>query len=334
MNKDKPESRTPVASKGWAYATLLFLLAPLVGEFLLGNLPITWLWVLMVLAPLYGGGAILIRETARRWRLGWPGILLLGLAYALVEEAFVTQSLFNPDYVGLRLLDYGYIPAWGIGSWWTVFVLSIHVIWSTATPIALVEALSGKWRRQPWLGAWGLVATVALFVFGCVASALASEGAESFRASASQFIASGVATLVAVVLAVLLGRRFRPRHTLRREVPAPVKVGAAAFAVGSAFMLWAALMTWLPAAVNVVGMLLLIATGLLLLYRWGRSAAWTPRRELAFAGGFLCVYAWYGFVQIPSVGDVSPTVDAAGNAVFATGALVLLWWAWRKVEPV
>lgn len=68
----------------------LFFLAPLVGEFLLGNLPITWLWALLSLAPLYGGGARLIRETARRLRLGWPGMVLLGLVYAVVEEAFVT----------------------------------------------------------------------------------------------------------------------------------------------------------------------------------------------------------------------------------------------------
>ena len=76
----------------------LFLLAPLIGEFLLGNLPITWLGSLLVLAPLYGGGALLIREMARRFGLGWPSIILLGLAYAVIEEAFVTESLFNPHH--------------------------------------------------------------------------------------------------------------------------------------------------------------------------------------------------------------------------------------------
>ena len=104
---DRP--KTVLAAAG------LFLLAPLIGEFLLGNMPITWLWTLIVLAPLYGAGALLVRETAVRLGAGWPGIFLLGLAYGIVEEAYVDQSLFNPNFLGLRLLDYGFVPSLGIG---------------------------------------------------------------------------------------------------------------------------------------------------------------------------------------------------------------------------
>src|SRR4051795_6390812 len=94
-----------------ALAIGLFFLSPLVAEFLLGNLPITFLLAVVALAPMYGGGALLIREFARRRGLGWPSIVLLALAYGVLEEAFTTQSLFNPDYAGQRLLDYGYVPA-------------------------------------------------------------------------------------------------------------------------------------------------------------------------------------------------------------------------------
>ena len=52
----------------------LFFLAPLVAEFLLGDLPINLLGALLVLAPLYGGGALLIREVVRRTGGGWPNI--------------------------------------------------------------------------------------------------------------------------------------------------------------------------------------------------------------------------------------------------------------------
>ena len=44
----------------------LFFLGPLVAEFLLGDLPINLLGALVILAPLYGGGALLIREVVRR----------------------------------------------------------------------------------------------------------------------------------------------------------------------------------------------------------------------------------------------------------------------------
>jgi hypothetical protein len=52
---------------------------------------------LVVLAPMYGGGALLIREVVRRRGLGWPSIILLALACGVLEEGLITQSLFNPD---------------------------------------------------------------------------------------------------------------------------------------------------------------------------------------------------------------------------------------------
>ena len=66
----------------WPALGLLFV-APLVAEFLLGNLPIKLLPALVVLAPMYGGGALLIREAVRRTGRGWPSVLLLGMAYAI-----------------------------------------------------------------------------------------------------------------------------------------------------------------------------------------------------------------------------------------------------------
>ncbi len=56
------------------------------------------------MAPMYGGGAVIIREAARRAGKGWPTIFLLALAYAVIEEGLVCQTLFNPSYFGLDLL--------------------------------------------------------------------------------------------------------------------------------------------------------------------------------------------------------------------------------------
>src|SRR6185312_7023832 len=113
-----------------APALLLLVLAPLTAEFLLGDFSIRQIALLVALLPQYGGGALLIREVTRRTGRGWPTIVTLGLAYSLIEEGLNTQSLFNPNYVGAHLLDYGFIPALGTSLLWTVFVLSIHVVWS------------------------------------------------------------------------------------------------------------------------------------------------------------------------------------------------------------
>ncbi|OWY59162.1 hypothetical protein B7486_76060, partial [cyanobacterium TDX16] len=123
---------------------LLVLLAPLVAEFASGNLPISLLWLLLLYAPLYGGAAVLIRDVARRSRRPWTVIVLLGLAYGVAEEAFLSGSLFNPDYADLRLLDFGWIPALGMGAWWTVFVVVLHLVWSTCVPIVLAESVAGE----------------------------------------------------------------------------------------------------------------------------------------------------------------------------------------------
>ena len=87
-----------------APALALLVLSPLVAEFLLGDFSIRQFGLIVVLLPQYGGGALLVRETARRASKGWPSMILLALAYALIEEGFTTQSLFNPNYAGQRLL--------------------------------------------------------------------------------------------------------------------------------------------------------------------------------------------------------------------------------------
>ena len=313
----------------------LFLLAPLVGEFLLGNLPITWLWTLLTLAPLYGGGALLIRETIRRAGFGWPSMILLGLAYAVVEEAFVTESLFNPNYVGLRLLDYGYIPALGIGSWWTVFVLSLHTIWSTAVPIALIESLAGPARRTPWLGPIGLGVTALIFIAGCIVTSGFQEPAE-YGASAKQLVGSAAVVIGLVVLAVVLGRRTRARrpheNPARSTTCAPLTAGVTTLGAGSVFMGFVIVHNAIPAAVNVVGMLLLLAVVAATIARWSRAPDWSARHELAAAAGFMLTYVWYSFVQVPSVGETSPMVDLIGNVVFGLGAILLLMFAWRRLD--
>jgi hypothetical protein len=122
----------------------------------------TLLALTVLLAVVFVGAAVFIRDLGRRTARPWPVIFTLGLAYGVVEESFISFSLFNPDYAELRLLDFGWIPALGIGSWWTTFVVLLHAVWSICVPIALVEALAGDLADRPWLTrrglAWALLA--------------------------------------------------------------------------------------------------------------------------------------------------------------------------------
>ena len=299
----------------------LFLLAPLVAEFLLGNLPITALAALVLLAPLYGGGAVLIREAVRHTGRGWPSILILALAYGVLEEGIATMSLFNPNYVGLRLLDNGYIPQLGIGGPWTVLVLTLHVVWSISVPIATVEALVPPRRTTPWLGRLGLALTALLFLAGVAAMTALSIFQSQFVASIPQLVAS---VLVAAGLATVALVVVRPRAETHRapagEAPSPWLVGTAAFVVSSAFKLlpldWS---PWLYVSLA-LGLALLAVVGV---RNWSRRRGWGDAHRLALAAGPLLTYAWTAFPQ-PPVLPATPTEDLIGNAVFAIGALVLI----------
>jgi hypothetical protein len=79
----------------------LAFLAPLIGEYLLGNLSVRDLGALPLLALMYGGGALLIREVTRRAARGWGTVLVLGAAYGLVEAGIFDGSLFNPSFEGM-----------------------------------------------------------------------------------------------------------------------------------------------------------------------------------------------------------------------------------------
>jgi hypothetical protein len=131
-------------------ALILLLVAPFVGELLLGSSPWHLLRAYPALLPLhvalYGSGAVLIRELTRRTARGWPSLLLLALAYGLVEEGLGDLSLWNPDYQGLRLLDLASFA--GIGWFHWLHVLTMHVVWSMATSIALVEGLFPERARS------------------------------------------------------------------------------------------------------------------------------------------------------------------------------------------
>lgn len=305
----------------WKPAIALFFLAPLIGEFLLGNLPITFLPALIVLAPLYGGGALLVRELARHRGLGWPGIVLLALAYAVLEEGIITQSLFNPDYAGQRLLDFGWIPPLGMGSWWTVFVLSLHVIWSIAVPIALVETFSGT---RPWLSWKGLTVTSVLFVLGCLAVATVFNGTP-YMPSVPQL----VGTFVVIGVLVVIALRLAPLTAAEGQAPSTRMVAVVSFGGGALFWGGWFLFGSVPAFLLTAFYVVLLGSAAWLIVRWSRRQGWGERHVYALALGGILTYVWHGFVQPPVV-PTPPFVDLAGNVFFALVTLGLLLYTARR----
>jgi hypothetical protein len=308
----------------------LFFLAPLIAEYLLGDLPITLVGALIVLAPLYGGGALLIREIVRRSGRGWPTILTLALAYAILEEAFTTQTLFNPDYLHMHmgLLKPAYIAAFGMGGWWTVFVLTLHTVWSISVSIALVESLVPDRATTPWLKNTGLAVTAVLFTLGAIASTLIEIKQDHYISTRAQFIWSGVAFVAVALLAFMWPKRGQSSHRLPANAPNPWLVGALALAAASIFM--AVPNRWAWGAVGIYAALYLIMIGAVAI--WSRYADWGAMHRLALAGGAALAYAWHAFLQHPVVGNHSLVVARVGNVIFALALIALLWIAAHKIS--
>jgi hypothetical protein len=119
-------------------ALVLALIATLVPEVLFGSTPLAEPGRILVTMPLYAGGAVTVRELARRRRAGWLAIALLGVAYGLVEEGLAFASIFNPSMFSAGLVG-GRL--FGVNWTWTEWTLGYHAVWSISIPILLTERL-------------------------------------------------------------------------------------------------------------------------------------------------------------------------------------------------
>ena len=307
----------PTGFRRVAPAFVLFFLSPFVAEFLLGNISISAIAALIFLAPMYGGGALAVREIARRCGRGWATLVLLALAYGLIEEGIIIQTLFNPNYLGLHLLTEAYIPSLGIGGWWTPFVLTLHTVWSISVPIVIVEALFAARRETPWLGKTGLGVSILLFLIGGILIRMGTQKQGPFTASPLQLIsATGLVGLVTA-----LAFRFKKTAPSRTgAIPNPWVIGITTFLLGLGFMsAHAVLHEWTIVAAYVA--IYAIAVGLLA--TWSGRVGWSPLHTLAAGGGAMLTYACTAFPEDPVIG-AKGTVDLVGNTVFALIAIVLL----------
>lgn len=331
------DRRHHTRQRRWAPVLTLALIAPFIGEILLGDVALPMAAPMLVFfVPLYGAGALLVREFGRRLG-GWPSILLLAGAYAVIEEGLVTQSLFDPNYAGLRLLDEAPLPILGMGASWTVYVLSLHVIWSMGCSIAMVECLFPSRAREPWLRTPGLVGWGLTFLAGCALFALTTRLTSDYRTTWAQVLFCLVTAVVLALLAVRAGRRGHPRSPAART--------SAALSGGPVLVVWTAgvsliLCGIVATAVELGGwtsVVVTLAAGLAAVVAYLLSRGRVPEQarltaQFGVACGAVLVYAAHAFMLRPIVGTATATMDTAGDVTMAVIAVLLLVAAGRRVS--
>lgn len=320
--------------KSLGRALTLALLSAITAEFLLGD---QWLSgaaplgqqiaELVLYTAFYGSAAVLIREIARGAGRGWPSILLLAFAFGVIEEGFVDQSLFNPDFAGEHLLAYGFIPGLAIGGPWTIFVLTLHVIWSMGAPIAIAESLfprplAGRRVVAPqvqgrWLGVPGIVVACILYVVGGTAILFATVIGPGFAGTPWQYLTAAVVAAVAIVVALRLPR-MRPRGRGPFWWSLLTGLVATSLFVG-ADRLPRDVSPWLGCLV----LLLPLAAGAVL-------AAVLRLDVLGLATGAVLTYCWLGLVKALPLG-VLPAIE---QCVLVAAVIAVLVVAYRMRRHV
>ncbi len=134
-------------------AVFLVLLSPSIAELLSSSAPPSEFFdpiVFALLVGLYGFGALLIREYRVRNNLGYSSIIILGMAYGVLEEGIAVKSFFNPAWQDIGILgEYGRF--FGVNWIWAISLTIYHAIISILIPIAITETLFSDISNKIWV---------------------------------------------------------------------------------------------------------------------------------------------------------------------------------------
>jgi hypothetical protein len=308
-------------------ATALALLSPFMAEVLSGASPV----VLLLIPPfavldlcLYGCGALLIRELVVRWGRGWPSILALGVAFAMVEEGLVVASFTDPLAPPRR--DLG---GWGAGpdgtNWvWIPLLCVFHAVVSIALPILLVHLANPGRAGQRWLTDRRLAVVAALFLFGvALGRAVFSSGVfgEGYYARIEGW---QLAASLAAIAALSGLARLLPRQVLAARPGLPPAPGLIAVLSAAVFMVffvagWGGRELGLAPAVALgiaLGVVAISTAGLILV---SSRAGWSDRHRFAIPTGVAGFYV----ALSPALGPL--------NLLVGVGAGYGLWRGWRSL---
>jgi hypothetical protein len=314
----------------WAAVLTLYFLAPMLGEVFSFNTPP----LAFILDPgkfifepaLYGSGALLIREVARRRGLGWPAILVMGAAYGVLEEAVFSHSWFNASFAGLHSLAV-YGRAWDTSWVWAFGLTGFHAVFSVAIPILLTEAMYPRVAALPWLNQFWLRVIVVWFIFtvmlGTVLFGFVLSRDKGYTHPPQAYLLAIALVFVLFAIGALLRSRAQPRIV---ERPMPGLWSLRIFGGGmtlSFFFAFYGLSALQPfALISIGGMIATVAYSAWRVVRWSRSPGWGAEQRLALASGA------FGFWIV-----LSPLYYTTGLPLVALAFLLLLFWlAWRTAR--
>jgi hypothetical protein len=306
---------------------VLFFLAPAIGELLSGSSPPAEFFSpfgLTVLCLLYGGGAILVRELALRWGGGWRTVVLLGAAYAVIEEGLMVKSWFDPNWMDLGLLG-SYGRAAGVNWVWAAGLTLFHTIYSIGIPIGLTTLIFAEQRNAPWLRRRGLVILGVLFIADVVVGFL---WLTPYRPPALAYLLTLIGTALLIFLARRRARQLPTPEARPLGSPWRIALLGLGWAILLFFLLWALPGMGLPVVVVLASCALFAWGSLVLAARLERRGVFaSPVQILALASGALSFLILLAPLQ--ELDKTRPDNPAGMSLVGLAFAVFLMWIASR-----
>ncbi|HZK94744.1 MAG TPA: hypothetical protein VFC67_11095 [Prolixibacteraceae bacterium] len=300
----------------------LFILSPLIAELLFGSTPASRSFQLIFETFFYGSGVLLIREIARRRGLGWISIILLGIAFGIIEECILLQTAFNPNFLG-NDLTFG--RAGGVNWVWAEYIIGYHAIWSITIPILITELIFHSKSTRPWLSKTGIGITAVIYLLSCVAFYSTFVKMTGFTTSFVHYSIAGILALSLIVLSLWLPNKMSFKSF--PKTPSLFVIGVVAFA-GSAswlgffsllFKQGAGLSPWM---VELSGLLIVMILYFLISGCVRQNWNNTHRFSLAFGG--LMASMVFGLITLVQAGNQLDIICQMIFILITTVLMVLL----------
>lgn len=294
---------------------LLLFLPGFTAEVLTGSTPILAYLTnpvsLIFNVLLYGCGALLVREVARRNGFGWVGILLLGAAYGIFEEGLVINTWADPwatQVCSATATLCNYSRVLGINTLWALSLTTFHAIVSITIPILLVEQTFPRVAARPWLDRKALIVCVAGELLCLAAGILLNFSDFRWHGQNAPLLLPyliEVALMAVFVALAFLTRQSGPPALpppFERRVPRQRTLRLFGFfalfaAIGSPYVFNGLHIHYLVALEVSVAVL---ALGGWRVITWSKRIGWTDRQRLALASGALgfLLLVWDPFLEL------------------------------------
>lgn len=314
---------------GRAPTITLLLLAPIIAEVLFGATRLSFIFVLIPEIMVWGCGALMIRETVRRWRGGWASMILLGLALAVAEECVIQQTSLAP-LVGAQHV---YGRYFGVNWVYLLALLVYECVWVVLVPVGITELVFPDRRHEPWLQKRGLVISGVVFLVGCYIAWYAwTQRARTVVYHEPPYqppllaIAIALGVILLLILAAFKLRTVRlTRAQAARSAPRPWILGLATFFLS---LLWFLLTVvayggapHLPFWIPMVGGVVWAALSLILISHWASGSDWREMHNFALVFGALLASMLAGYMILAGGALL---MDWIGKAVLNVAAVVLM----------